>query len=431
MEPKKSTAERIAVIGLGYVGLPVAIAFARAYDHVVGFDISRRRVEALQRHEDWTDEVTGDDLRSSTLKITGAAQDMAGCTFFVVTVPTPVDHLHRPDLGPIESACRLIGPHLSKGAVVVFESTVYPGVTDDICGPLLEKASRLKRGRDFKLAYSPERINPGDREHRLETITKIVAGEDAETLERVATAYGAIVRAGIYRAQSIKVAEAAKVLENTQRDLNIALMNELSLILDRMNIRTKDVLDAAATKWNFLKFTPGLVGGHCIGVDPYYLTTAAEALGYYPQVILAGRRINDDMGRIVARKAVKMLIEAGSPVRGAKVGVLGLTFKENVPDLRNSKVPDIVSELSDFGIEAMVHDPHAGAAEAQDEYGIKLRELTRFIGLDAMILAVNHREYLDMAEQLTDRVRPGGVLIDVKSALQPQALRRDILYWSL
>jgi UDP-N-acetyl-D-galactosamine dehydrogenase len=296
---------------------------------------------------------------------------------------------------------------------------------------MIEKASRLKRGRDFKLAYSPERINPGDRQHRLENIVKIVAGEDEETLERVADAYGRIVEAGIFRARSIKVAEAAKVLENTQRDLNIALMNELSLILDRMNIRTKDVLDAAGTKWNFLRFSPGLVGGHCIGVDPYYLTTAAESLGYYPQVILAGRRINDDMGRVVARKTVKMLIESGSPVRGAKVGVLGLTFKENVPDLRNSKVPDIVSELSDFGIEALVHDPLAGAPEAYEEYGIKLRELNRLTGLDALILAVNHREYLDMADRLTDRIRPGGVLIDVKSALDPDTTRRDILYWSL
>jgi UDP-N-acetyl-D-galactosamine dehydrogenase len=431
MQTQKSTAERIAVIGLGYVGLPVAIAFARAYEHVVGFDISKRRVETLLRHEDFTDEVSSDELHASTLKITSSPDDMKDCTFFVVTVPTPVDHLHRPDLGPIESACRTIGPYLTKGAVVVFESTVYPGVTDDICGPLLEKASKLKRGRDFKLAYSPERINPGDREHRLETITKIVSGEDAETLERTAEAYGAIVKAGIYRAQSIKVAEAAKVLENTQRDLNIALMNELSLILDRMNIRTKDVLDAAGTKWNFLKFSPGLVGGHCIGVDPYYLTTAAEALGYYPQVILAGRRINDDMGRIVARKAVKMLIESGSPVRGAKVGVLGLTFKENVPDLRNSKVPDIVNELSDFGIEALIHDPHAEAHEAHEEYGIKLRELGKLTGLDALILAVNHRDYLDMASELTDRIRPGGVLIDVKSALKPQSLRKDIMYWSL
>jgi UDP-N-acetyl-D-galactosamine dehydrogenase len=431
MSVAKSTAEKIAVIGLGYVGLPVAVAFARAYDHVVGFDISARRVEALQRHEDWTDEVSTAELQESSLKITSNPEDMKGCTLFVVTVPTPVDNLHRPDLGPIESACRTIAPFLGKGAVVVFESTVYPGVTEDVCGPLLEKQSRLKRGRDFKLAYSPERINPGDREHRLETITKIVSGEDAETLDRAAEAYGSIVKAGIYRAQSIKVAEAAKVLENTQRDLNIALMNELSLILDKMNVRTKDVLDAAGTKWNFLRFSPGLVGGHCIGVDPYYLTTAAEALGYYPQVILAGRRINDDMGRIVARKTVKMLIEAGSAVRGAKVGVLGLTFKENVPDLRNSKVPDIMSELSDFGIEAMIHDPYANPHEAQEEYGLKLRELNRLTGLDALILAVNHHQYLAMADALTDRVRPGGVLVDVKSALNPRTLRRDIMYWSL
>ena len=431
MESKKLDAERIAVIGLGYVGLPVAVAFASAYQDVVGFDISKRRVEALQRHEDWTGEVKTDELKSSALKVTSATGDLKNSNFFVVTVPTPVDHLHRPDLSPIESACRTIGPFLSKGSVVVFESTVYPGVTDDVCGPLLEQVSQMKRGRDFKLAYSPERINPGDREHRLETITKIVSGEDAETLDRVAAAYGTIIKAGIYRAQSIKVAEAAKVLENTQRDLNIALMNELSLILDRMNIRTKDVLDAAGTKWNFLKFSPGLVGGHCIGVDPYYLTTAAEALGYYPQVILAGRRINDDMGRIVARKTVKMLIQAGASVRGAKVGVLGLTFKENVPDLRNSKVPDIVNELADFGVQSMVHDPYAEAHEAHEEYGIKLCGLDSLTGLDALILAVNHREYLEMADGLIARVRDGGVLVDVKSALEPKAVRADILYWSL
>ncbi len=428
---QKLNSERIAVIGLGYVGLPVAVSFAKAYESVVGFDISKRRVEALLRHEDWTDEVSTDELKNGTLKVTSSTEDLKNATFFVVTVPTPVDNLHRPDLSPIESACRTIAPYLSKGAVVVFESTVYPGVTDDICGPLLEKVSNLKRGVDFKLAYSPERINPGDREHRLETITKIVSGEDAETLDRVADAYGSIIRAGIYRAQSIKVAEAAKVLENTQRDLNIALMNELSLILDRMNIRTKDVLDAAGTKWNFLKFSPGLVGGHCIGVDPYYLTTAAEALGYYPQVILAGRRINDDMGRIIARKAVKMLIEAGSSVRGARVGVLGLTFKENVPDLRNSKVPDIINELADFGVKSMIHDPFAGAHEAHEEYGITLSNLEEFNGLDALILAVNHHQYLAMADGLTGRIRDGGVLIDVKSALDPRSVRSDILYWSL
>ncbi|MGB8313152.1 MAG: nucleotide sugar dehydrogenase [Aestuariivirga sp.] len=431
METTNSEPERIAVIGLGYVGLPIAIAFARAYEHVVGFDISKRRIEALQRREDWTKEVGTDELMNSTLKITSNPEDLKGNTFFVITVPTPVDHLNRPDLSSIEGACRLVGPHLGKGSVVVIESTIYPGVTEDICGPLLEQVSKLKRGRDFKLAYSPERINPGDKEHRLETITKIVSGEDAETLDRVASAYGRIVKAGVYRARSIKVSEAAKVLENTQRDLNIALMNELSLILDRMNIRTKDVLDAAGTKWNFLKFSPGLVGGHCIGVDPYYLTTAAEAVGYYPQVILAGRRINDDMGRFVALKTVKMLVKSGSPPLGAKVGVLGLTFKENVPDLRNSKVADVVSELSDFGIEVLVHDPYADAHEAQEKYGIKLRDLDYLTGLDALILAVNHRQYLDMAGRLADRVRSGGVLIDVKSVLDPTCLRRDILYWSL
>jgi len=431
MENTNSKSERIAVIGLGYVGLPVAVAFAGVYKHVVGFDISKRRIEALQRHEDLTQEISTEELKSSTLMVTSDAVDLSGSSFFVITVPTPVDRLRRPDLGPLESACRIIGPYLGKGSVVVIESTVYPGVTEDICGPLLEQVSKLKRGRDFKLAYSPERINPGDKEHRLETITKIVSGEDAETLDRVANAYGKIIKAGVFRARSIKVGEAAKVLENTQRDLNIALMNELSLILDRLNICTRDVLDAASTKWNFLKFSPGLVGGHCIGVDPYYLTTAAEAVDYYPQVILAGRRINDTMGRVVARKTVKLLVQSGSLVCGARVGVLGLTFKENVPDIRNSKVADVVSELTDFGIEALVHDPHADAHEVHEEYGLKLHELNDLTGLDALILAVNHREYLETTSGLTDRVRPGGVLIDVKSALNPASLRRDILYWSL
>jgi UDP-N-acetyl-D-glucosamine/UDP-N-acetyl-D-galactosamine dehydrogenase len=351
--------------------------------------------------------------------------------FFVVTVPTPIDSHRRPDLSPLESACRLVGPHLRAGAIVIFESTVYPGVTEDFCGPLLEKYSGLKRGTDFKLGYSPERINPGDKEHRLQTITKIVSAEDSETLERVAAVYGAIIDVGLYRAQSIKVAEAAKVLENTQRDLNIALMNELSLMMDLMGIRTRDVLDAAATKWNFLRFSPGLVGGHCIGVDPYYLTSAAEKLGYHPQVILAGRRINDDMGRVVARKAVKLLIQAGIAVKGAKVGILGLTFKENVPDLRNSKVPDIVGELKEFGISCLIHDPMAEAAAAQHEYGLEMSSLKKFERLDALILAVNHRAYLEPSMGLARMVKEGGVLIDVKSALDPRTIPASLLYWSL
>jgi UDP-N-acetyl-D-glucosamine/UDP-N-acetyl-D-galactosamine dehydrogenase len=424
-------AEKIAVIGLGYVGLPVAVAFARAFPGVVGFDISINRVNALRSGLDATGEIASEELRASMLKVSDEALDLKGASFFVVTVPTPIDSYRRPDLSSLESACRLVGPHLSAGAIVVFESTVYPGVTEDFCGPLLEKYSGLKRGTDFKLGYSPERINPGDKEHRLQTIVKIVSAEDSETLERVAAVYGAIIDVGLYRAQSIKVAEAAKVLENTQRDLNIALMNELSLMMDLMNIRTRDVLDAAATKWNFLRFSPGLVGGHCIGVDPYYLTSAAEQLGYHPQVILAGRRINDDMGRVVARKAVKLLIQAGIAVKGARVGILGLTFKENVPDLRNSKVPDIVGELKEFGISCLVHDPMAEAAAAQHEYGLEMSSLKKFERLDALILAVNHRAYLEPGMGLASMVKEGGVLIDVKSALDSRTIPASLLYWSL
>ena len=351
--------EKIAVLGLGYVGLPVAIALAKKFDHVIGFDISEKRIEALKNGHDWTDEISDDELAASSLIYSHTPEDLSRATFFIVTVPTPIDNENRPNLDPISMSCKLIAPHIQKGAVIVFESTVYPGVTDDICAPLLEEISGLKRGIDFKLGYSPERINPGDKVNRLENITKIISAEDAESLARVKNVYGAIIEADLHIAPSIKVAEAAKVIENTQRDLNIALMNEISLIFDQMDIRTKDVLDAAGTKWNFLPFTPGLVGGHCIGVDPYYLTTAAERLGYRPEVILAGRRINDDMGPHVARKTIKLLLNNGRSVGDAKIGVLGLTFKENVPDLRNSKTPDIVNELKSYGVTAMVHDPLA------------------------------------------------------------------------
>jgi UDP-N-acetyl-D-glucosamine/UDP-N-acetyl-D-galactosamine dehydrogenase len=423
--------EKIAVIGLGYVGLPVAVALARAFPGTTGFDISKRRVETLQHGNDWTGEIDADTLRSCGLAITDNAADLAGSNFFIVTVPTPIDADRRPDLSPLESACSIIGPLLTKGAVVVFESTVYPGVSEDVCGPWLEQYSGLKRGTDFKLGYSPERINPGDKEHRLETITKIVAAEDTATLARLRHVYGSIIKAGLHEAPSIKVAEAAKVLENTQRDINIALMNELAMILDRMNIRTKDVLDAAGTKWNFLRFTPGLVGGHCIGVDPYYLTSCAEALGYHPQVILAGRRLNDDMGRFIASKLIKLLVKAGKPVNGARVGVLGLTFKENVPDLRNSKVPDIIKELKDFGIEPLVHDPMASADGARHEYGLGLSPLSEFENLDAIVLAVSHREYVDALPALLKRLSPNGIVIDIKSIVPAEAVPAGATYWSL
>jgi UDP-N-acetyl-D-galactosamine dehydrogenase len=424
-------AERIAVIGLGYVGLPVALAFARKFP-TVGFDIDVSRVEGLRAGHDRTGEVTREDLLANPLKVTADPADLQGASFFVVTVPTPIDEFRQPDLRAVIGASETVGRALSKGAVVVYESTVYPGVTEDICGPVLERASGLKRGVDFTLGYSPERINPGDKLHRLETIKKVVSGEDADTLRRVAHAYGSIVEAGIHEAPSIKVAEAAKVIENTQRDLNIALMNELALIFERMNISTRDVLAAAGTKWNFLKFTPGLVGGHCIGVDPYYLTAKAESLGYHPQVILAGRRINDAMGAHVARRLVKGLLHSGVSNREAKVGILGLTFKEDVPDIRNSRVPDIVAELRQFGIEPLVHDPHADPAEARHEYGLELSPLSAFHDLHGLILAVSHKSLLgDDANALLGRLRPGGAFFDVKSALDPRRVPPGIVYSSL
>ena len=423
--------ERIACVGLGYVGLPVALAFARKFPGTVGFDIHQEKVDELRRGHDRNLETSEDVLKKTTLKMTADPKDMAGATFFVVAVPTPVDKNNVPDLTPVIKASETVGKVLTKGAVVVFESTVYPGVTEDICGPILAKVSGLSRS-DFKLGFSPERINPGDKEHTLERITKVVSGEDGPTLERVAAAYGAIIEAGIHKAQSIKVAEAAKVIENTQRDINIALMNELALIFDRMGIRTSDVLAAAGTKWNFLKFRPGLVGGHCIGVDPYYLTTKAQELGYQPEVILAGRRINNNVGPYLAQRTVKMLINADITVKGAKVGVLGLTFKEDCNDLRNSKVPDILTELRQFGIDAIIHDPVANAPEAVHEYGLRLSPLDAFQKLDALIVAVSHKQYLEMGQQkLMSFVKDGGVFVDVKSAFDPSKTERGVRYWSL
>ena len=423
--------ERVAVVGLGYVGLPVALAFARKFENTVGFDISHARVSALAANDDWTGEVTRSELQSSSLKLSSDPADLRGCTFFVVAVPTPIDSDRRPDLGPLLAATRVVGTALAPGGVVVYESTVYPGVTEEQCGPLLAETSGLRQSRDFKLGYSPERINPGDKLHTFEKIVKVVSGEDAETLSRVARAYEAVVDAGVHRASSIKVAEAAKVIENTQRDLNIALMNELALIFDRMGIRTKDVLDAAGTKWNFLRFTPGLVGGHCIGVDPYYLTAKAEALGYHPEVILAGRRINDDMGRYVAQRTIKLLREQDRAIKGARIGVIGLTFKENVPDLRNSRVPDIIRELREYGIDPIVHDPMATGEEARREYGIELRPFDALSELDGVILAVPHQQSLDQLDRIVASVRKGGLFIDVKSLISADDLRSDLRYWSL
>ena len=423
--------ERIAVIGLGYVGLPVALAFARKFPGTIGFDVNKEKVDELRRGFDRNQEVGKSELEGSALKITSEIADLKEVTFFVVAVPTPVDHNNVPDLTPVVKASETVAKALAKGAVVVYESTVYPGVTEDVCGPILAKISGLAR-KDFKLGYSPERINPGDKEHTFERIVKVVSGEDAATLDRVAAAYGAIVEAGVHRATSIKVAEAAKVIENTQRDLNIALMNELAIIFERMGIRTADVLEAAGTKWNFLKFRPGLVGGHCIGVDPYYLTMKAQQLGYQPEVILAGRRINNNVGPYVARRLVKMLIQQGFPVKGARVGVLGLTFKEDCNDLRNSKVPDILAELREFGIEALIHDSRGNPAEAKHEYGLTLNQLEEYQNLDGLIVAVSHKEYVQLGQtKLLKMVRDNGCFVDVKSAFAPSVVERGIQYWSL
>ena len=425
--------ERIAVIGLGYVGLPVALAFARRFPDVVGFDIHAAKVEQLRAGFDVTGEVDPADLQATSLRITCDPADLGDRTAFVVAVPTPVDAQKRPDLTPLVRASETVGSALKPGAIVVYESTVYPGVTDEVCAPVLERVSGLRRGVDFKLGYSPERINPGDKVHTLERIVKVVSGEDAESLERVAALYSVIVPAGVHRAASIAVAEAAKVIENTQRDVNIALVNELAMIFDRLGIRTRDVLEAAGTKWNFLPFKPGLVGGHCIGVDPYYLTTKAQELGYHPEVILAGRRINDGMGAFVARKLVKMLSLSDRPVRAARVAVLGLTFKEDVPDLRNSKVPDIVAELREFGVEPLIHDPMVTAEDVQEEYGLELASREDLVDLDAVILAVAHRSFLqqgteDLVAMLKDRQ---GCLLDVKAVLDPAGLPASVQYWSL
>lgn len=423
--------ERIAVVGLGYVGLPVALAFARKFPGTVGFDIDERRVAALREGVDVTGEVTADVLRSSGLIVTSDPAALAGATFFVVTVPTPIDGANRPDLTAVKAASASVGRALQPGGVVVYESTVYPGVTEDVCAPILARVSGLARS-SFAVGYSPERINPGDHEHRLERITKVVAGEDGPTRARVAAAYGAIIDAGVHLAGSIKVAEMAKVIENTQRDLNIALMNEVALICERLGIETRDVVAAARTKWNFLPFTPGLVGGHCIGVDPYYLTSKAEELGYHPEVILAGRRINDSMGALVARRLVKAMAAAGRSVVGARVGVLGVTFKEDVPDIRNSRVPDIVAELSEFGAVPLVHDPMADADDTLHHLGLRLSALEDLEDLDALVVAVGHAPFRALGTAaLAAMVRPGGAVFDVKWLIDRSGFPADRVLLSL
>ena len=413
----------VAVIGLGYVGLPLVVEFGK-HMRTIGFDIAKQKVEACQRGTDPSRELTDAEVQAGTQAIyTDDGALLREADFVIVAVPTPVDDAHAPDFKPLIGASTSVGRNLKKGAVVVYESTVYPGATEEVCIPILERESGLKWKQDFFVGYSPERINPGDKEHTLTKILKIVSGDTPETLEKVAKLYETIIIPGVHRASSIKAAEAAKVIENTQRDLNIALMNELAIIFDKIGIDTSEVLEAAGTKWNFLKFKPGLVGGHCIGVDPYYLTHKADMLGYHPQVILAGRRINDGMAKFVAEQTIKQMIAAGSYIKGARVNVLGLTFKENCGDLRNSKVIDIIHELQSYGVDVFVSDPQAEAEEAMHEYGVRLLPFEELPRADAIVAAVSHREFMDLnMEEIGKKLIKGGAFIDVKAAFDTQAL---------
>ncbi|HEX7686779.1 MAG TPA: nucleotide sugar dehydrogenase [Burkholderiaceae bacterium] len=423
----------VAVVGLGYVGLPLVIEFGKL-GRTIGFDIAADKVARCRAGTDPSREIPDAEMALAThAEYTSDPADLRDADVVIVAVPTPVDHAHIPDFGPLIGASRSIGPHLKPGATVVYESTVYPGATEEVCIPELERSSGKRWKRDFFVGYSPERINPGDREHTLTRVVKVVAGDMPETLERVAALYERIVQPGVHRCSSIKAAEACKVIENTQRDLNIALMNELAIIFDKVGIDTSEVLEAAGTKWNFLKFKPGLVGGHCIGVDPYYLTHKAETLGYHPQVILAGRRINDGMGKFIAEQTVKQMIAAGSSVKGARVNVLGLTFKEDCADLRNSKVVDIVAELKSYGVEVFVHDPQADAAEARHEYGVELVAWDDLPRADAVVAAVAHREFKALGvDRIAEHLVGGGVFIDVKAAFpEGELLARGLRVWRL
>ncbi|MGD8368541.1 MAG: nucleotide sugar dehydrogenase [Desulfobacterales bacterium] len=429
-EGLQSGKDKIAVVGLGYVGLPLAVHLARLYP-VIGYDRSASRIHELARGKDRTLEVTEKELTAVSIRFTDRPEDLKEAGLIIVAVPTPIDDARIPDLGPLRSASQAVGEHMCAGSCIVYESTVFPGATEEVCVPILESASGLQFGRDFSVGYSPERINPGDREHTLDRIVKVVAGSDPETTRLLAQVYGSVVPAGIHTVSSIKVAEAAKVIENTQRDLNIALMNELAMIFDRIGIDTIEVLDAAATKWNFLPFRPGLVGGHCIGVDPYYLTFKAESLGYHPEMILAGRRINDAMGKVIAERLVKMLIRADRKVNEARVAVLGLTFKENVPDLRNTRVVDIVRELEEYGIAVSVHDPLADPEEAKRYYGISLHALEELAGSEAVVVAVMHRRYREMGLERIAALCGGrpALVLDVKSGFdRDEAKRLGLIY---
>lgn len=428
--------EKLSIVGLGYVGMPIAVAFAQKIN-VIGYDLNAQKIEMYQNGIDPTHEVGDDVISKTTVEFTADEARLREAKFHIVAVPTPVNPDHTPDLTPVKSASATVGRNLTKGSIVVYESTVYPGVTEEICVPILERESGLKCGEDFKVGYSPERINPGDKTHRLETITKIVSGMDEETVDTVAHVYELVVKAGVYCAESIKVAEAAKVIENSQRDINIAFMNELSIIFNKMGIDTQSVLKAAGTKWNFLKFYPGLVGGHCIGVDPYYLTYKAEKLGYHSQVILSGRRINDDMGKYVAENIVKKLILANVSIRNAKVAILGFTFKENCPDTRNTKVIDIVHELGEYGIIPVITDPNADCEEAQRLYGVELVSIDSITDCDAVVLAVAHNNFKNFSQADFDRIFKSGkndekVLVDIKSLLdRKQYEAAGYKYWRL
>lgn len=430
-----SRKEKLALVGLGYVGMPIAVAFSKKID-VIGFDLNQKKIELYKRGIDPTKEVGDDAIAKCKVDFTSDATKLSECKFIIVAVPTPVNDDHTPDLTPVESASELVGRNLTKGSIVVFESTVYPGVTEEICVPIMERESNLKCGVDFKVGYSPERINPGDKVHRLETITKIVSGMDKDTLDTIASVYELVVEAGVYRAENIKVAEAAKVIENSQRDINIAFMNELSIIFNKMGIDTKAVLSAAGTKWNFLKFAPGLVGGHCIGVDPYYLTYKAEQLGYHSQIILSGRRINDDMGKYVAENLVKNLIKADIAVKNAKVAILGFTFKENCPDTRNTRVIDIYNELNEYGIKPLVVDPVADADEAEKLYGISFGRMSDVKGMDAVLIAVSHESFATLKRNDIDQFyridNKKKVLLDIKGLLNRRDFaEEEYCYWRL
>lgn len=421
----------VSVIGLGYVGLPVAVAFGQKKS-TIGFDINQARIAQLRDGIDTTGEVSESDLKSSQIEFTTNPQELAKANFHIVAVPTPIDNAKRPDLTPVHKATLTVGSVLKKGDIVVYESTVYPGLTDEYCVPLLEKCSSLKAGVDFFVGYSPERINPGDKEHSFTKIKKIVAAQTPESLNIVADVYSSVVEAGVFKASSIKVAEAAKVIENSQRDINIAFINELSIIFNHMGLNTLEVLEAAGTKWNFLKFTPGLVGGHCIGVDPYYLTHKAETFGYHPQVILAGRRINDGMGKFIAEKTIKMMLQSEIPLQKAKVSILGLTFKENCPDIRNTKVIDIIQELKDYGVTVQVYDPLADKEDTHEEYGITLCSEADLQNSDAVVLAVAHKEFSDKPTSFFNSIRRNKApLVDVKGVLRNRSDISKENYWNL